>query len=165
MKYRGLWESNRPRQHKLQDCNKSLELAAVQTRGGNTKMDPLRLGRPPVFTGYKAACEDWAFKLKVFMGQESTTAVQWMCGMESSPDSLDHDLYTDEKKKEAVAQSVLSPSRVDRQHRAGHCQAAIGNQDGFEAYRRLAVRCAPRTLGRNLTRLTSIIDHHFNWVR
>eukprot|EP00971_Amphidinium_carterae_P019310 380369-Amphidinium_carterae.1 len=27
----------------------------------------------------------------------------------------------------------------------------IGNQDGFEAYRRLAVRYAPRTSGRNLT--------------
>eukprot|EP00971_Amphidinium_carterae_P268396 5325102-Amphidinium_carterae.1 len=37
----------------------------------------------------------------------------------------------------------------------------MGNQDGFEAYRRLAVRYAPRTLGRNLTQLTSIIDHDF----
>eukprot|EP00971_Amphidinium_carterae_P104967 2078600-Amphidinium_carterae.1 len=37
------------------------------------------------------------------MGQESTTAVQWMRDMESAPDSLDYDLYTDEKKREAVA--------------------------------------------------------------
>eukprot|EP00971_Amphidinium_carterae_P025563 504157-Amphidinium_carterae.1 len=116
------------------------EVAALQkelqrARGGSTRMD---LGRPPVFTGDEAVYEDWAIKLKAFMEQGSTTAVQWMCEMESAPDALDIDLYVEGKKKEA-----------------------IGNQDGFEAYRRLAVRYAPRTLGRNLTRLTSIIDHDF----
>eukprot|EP00971_Amphidinium_carterae_P253488 5032477-Amphidinium_carterae.1 len=36
------------------------------------------------------------------MGQESTTAVQWMRGMENAPDALDFDLYVEEKKKEAL---------------------------------------------------------------
>eukprot|EP00971_Amphidinium_carterae_P043408 854316-Amphidinium_carterae.1 len=31
---------------------------------GNQKMDPLKLGKPPLFTGDEAAFEDWAFKLK-----------------------------------------------------------------------------------------------------
>eukprot|EP00971_Amphidinium_carterae_P201234 3993420-Amphidinium_carterae.1 len=73
-------------------------------------MDPLKLGRPPVFTGDEAAYKDWAFKLKVLMGQESTTAVQWMREMESAPDALGLDLYVEEKKKEAVA---LYFGRVD----------------------------------------------------
>eukprot|EP00971_Amphidinium_carterae_P124141 2458905-Amphidinium_carterae.1 len=69
-------------------------------------MDPLKWGRPPVFTRDEAAYEDWAFKLKALMGQESTTAVQWTRDMENAPDALDFDLYVEEKKKkkkEAVA--------------------------------------------------------------
>eukprot|EP00971_Amphidinium_carterae_P253309 5029132-Amphidinium_carterae.2 len=80
------------------------------------------------------------------MGQESTNAVQWMREMESATDALDFDLYVDEKKREAVSL---------------YFRLQVGNQDGFEAYRRLAIRYAPRTLDRNLTRLTSIIDHDF----
>eukprot|EP00971_Amphidinium_carterae_P275755 5471807-Amphidinium_carterae.1 len=88
-------------------------------------MDPLKLGKPPMFTGDKAAYEDWAFKLKAFMGKNPTQLV----------------VLTDKTALGIVKQ--------------------VGNQDGFEAYRRLAIRYAPRTLGRNLTRLTSIIDHDF----
>eukprot|EP00971_Amphidinium_carterae_P154144 3057136-Amphidinium_carterae.1 len=44
---------------------------ARTTRGGNTRMDPLKLGKPPVFTGDETPFEDWAFKLKTFMGQKS----------------------------------------------------------------------------------------------
>eukprot|EP00971_Amphidinium_carterae_P154145 3057136-Amphidinium_carterae.2 len=65
--------------------------------------------------------------------------------MESAQDALDFDLYVEEKKKEAALGIVKQ----------------VGNQDGFEAYRRLAVGYAPRTLGRNLPRLTSIVDHDF----
>eukprot|EP00971_Amphidinium_carterae_P079277 1568550-Amphidinium_carterae.6 len=43
---------------------------------GNTRLDPLKLGRPPVFAGDEATYEDWAFKFKTFIGQESTTAVK-----------------------------------------------------------------------------------------
>eukprot|EP00971_Amphidinium_carterae_P019958 393230-Amphidinium_carterae.1 len=54
------------------------ELATAQTAragaSGTQKMDPLKLGKPPMFTGDEAAYEDWAFKLKAFMGQESTNA-------------------------------------------------------------------------------------------
>eukprot|EP00971_Amphidinium_carterae_P130535 2585919-Amphidinium_carterae.1 len=54
------------------------ELSTAQSaRGGasgNQKMDPLKLGKPPMFTGDEAAFEDWAFKLKAFIGQESTNA-------------------------------------------------------------------------------------------
>eukprot|EP00971_Amphidinium_carterae_P142947 2832113-Amphidinium_carterae.1 len=42
--------------------------------GGTQKMDPLKLGRPPMFTGNETEFEDWAFKLKAFIGQESTNA-------------------------------------------------------------------------------------------
>eukprot|EP00971_Amphidinium_carterae_P328209 6459958-Amphidinium_carterae.1 len=46
------------------------ELTTAQNaRGGasgNQKMDPLKLGKPPMFTGDEAKCEDWAFKLKAF---------------------------------------------------------------------------------------------------
>eukprot|EP00971_Amphidinium_carterae_P030663 603441-Amphidinium_carterae.1 len=56
----------------------TLQRELQQARGGNTRMDPLKLGRPPVFTGDEAAYEDWAFKRKAILGQESTTAVQWM---------------------------------------------------------------------------------------
>eukprot|EP00971_Amphidinium_carterae_P273935 5436904-Amphidinium_carterae.1 len=64
------------------------EFTAAQAHGGNTRMDPLKLGRPPVLTGDEAAYEDWAFKLKAFMGQESATAVQWMFEMETAADAL-----------------------------------------------------------------------------
>eukprot|EP00971_Amphidinium_carterae_P234088 4645064-Amphidinium_carterae.2 len=62
--------------------------------------------------------------------------------MESATDALDFDFYVEEKNEK---------------------QSHFGNQDGFEAYRRLAIRYAPRTLGRNLTTLPlmSIIDHDF----
>eukprot|EP00971_Amphidinium_carterae_P159965 3171336-Amphidinium_carterae.1 len=64
-------------------------------------MDPLKLGKPPMFAGDEAAYEDWAFKLKAFMGQESTNAEQWMREMGSATDALDFDLHVDEKKREA----------------------------------------------------------------
>eukprot|EP00971_Amphidinium_carterae_P161741 3206254-Amphidinium_carterae.1 len=66
-------------------------------------MDPLKLGKPPMFAGNETDFEDWAFKLKAFMGQESTMLVQWMREMESASDTLDFDLYVDEKKREAVS--------------------------------------------------------------
>eukprot|EP00971_Amphidinium_carterae_P025574 504326-Amphidinium_carterae.2 len=72
-----------------------LQQELQRARAGNTRMDPLKLGRPLVFAGEKATCEDWAFKLKAFMGQESTTAIQWMREMESAPDALDFDFYMD----------------------------------------------------------------------
>eukprot|EP00971_Amphidinium_carterae_P346715 6488347-Amphidinium_carterae.1 len=59
-------------------ANLRQELATAQTaRGGASgtqKMDPLKLGKPPMFTGDETAFEDWAFKLKAFMGQKSTNA-------------------------------------------------------------------------------------------
>eukprot|EP00971_Amphidinium_carterae_P032285 635922-Amphidinium_carterae.1 len=59
-------------------ANLRQELSTAQTAragaGGTQKMDPLKLGRPPMFTGDEAAFEDWAFKLKAFIGQESTNA-------------------------------------------------------------------------------------------
>eukprot|EP00971_Amphidinium_carterae_P045889 902731-Amphidinium_carterae.1 len=68
-------------------------------------MDPLKLGKPPMFTGDEAAFENWAFKLEAlrFMGQESTNAVQWMREMQSATDALDFDLHVEEKKKETVS--------------------------------------------------------------
>eukprot|EP00971_Amphidinium_carterae_P113141 2241229-Amphidinium_carterae.1 len=94
------------------------------------------------------------------MGQESTTAVQWMCEMENAADALDFDLYVEEKKKkEAVALYLRLVVLTDKT--ALGIVKQIGNQDGFEAYPRLAARYAPRTLGRNMTRLTPIIDHDF----
>eukprot|EP00971_Amphidinium_carterae_P242208 4809425-Amphidinium_carterae.1 len=79
---------------------------------GNTRMDPLILGRPPVFAGDEATCKDWAFKLKAFMGQESATAVQWMREMESAPNALDFDLYVEEQKREAA---LLKAAKVHQQ--------------------------------------------------
>eukprot|EP00971_Amphidinium_carterae_P064499 1277709-Amphidinium_carterae.1 len=149
--------NNKRKQQLLQHCNESC--SKHERRGGNTRVDPLRLGKPPVFTGDEAAYEDWAFKLKTFMGQESTTAVQWMREMENSPDALDFDLYVEEKKKEAVALYFRLVVLTDKTVLGIVKQ--IVNQDGFEAYCRSAVRYAPRTIGRNLTRLTSIIDHDF----
>eukprot|EP00971_Amphidinium_carterae_P058255 1152406-Amphidinium_carterae.1 len=59
-------------------ANLRQELATTQTaRGGASathRMDPLKLGKPPMFTGNETEFEDWAFKLKAFMGQESTNA-------------------------------------------------------------------------------------------
>eukprot|EP00971_Amphidinium_carterae_P220542 4378310-Amphidinium_carterae.1 len=73
--------------------------------GGHQEMDPLKLGKPPMFAGSETDFEDWAFKLKAFMGQESTNAVQWMKKMEGASDAqaLDFDLHVDEKKREAVS--------------------------------------------------------------
>eukprot|EP00971_Amphidinium_carterae_P082969 1641256-Amphidinium_carterae.1 len=83
------------------------ELSTAQSaRGGASgthKMDPLKLGKPPMFTGNETEFEDWALKLKAFMGQASTNSVQWMREMESASDALDFDLYVDEKKREAVS--------------------------------------------------------------
>eukprot|EP00971_Amphidinium_carterae_P058570 1158227-Amphidinium_carterae.1 len=79
--------------------------------------------------------------------------------MESATDALDFDLYVDEKKREAVSLHFRLVVLTDKT--ALGIVKQVRNQDGFEAYRRLAIRYAPRTLGRNLTRLTSIIDHDF----
>eukprot|EP00971_Amphidinium_carterae_P348120 6490331-Amphidinium_carterae.1 len=79
--------------------------------------------------------------------------------MESATDALDFDLYVDEKKREAVSLHFRLVVLTDKT--ALGIVKQMENQDGFEAYRRLAIRYAPRTLGRNLTRLTSIIDHDF----
>eukprot|EP00971_Amphidinium_carterae_P173896 3447064-Amphidinium_carterae.1 len=79
--------------------------------------------------------------------------------MESATDALDFDLYVDEKKREAVSLYFRLVVLTDKT--ALGIVKQVGNQDGFEAYRRLAIRYAPRTLGRNLTRRTSIIDHDF----
>eukprot|EP00971_Amphidinium_carterae_P110330 2185942-Amphidinium_carterae.1 len=124
-------------------------------------MDPLKFGKPPMFTGDEAAFEDWAFKLKAFMGQKSTNAVQWMREMESATDALDFDLYIEEIQKKREAVSLYFRLVVLTDKTALGIVKQVGNQDGFEAYRRSAIRYAPRFLGRNLTRLTSIIDHDF----
>eukprot|EP00971_Amphidinium_carterae_P009635 190013-Amphidinium_carterae.1 len=59
-------------------ANLRQELVNAQTAhvgaGGHHRMDPLKLGKPPMFTGDEAAYEDWSFKLKAFIGQESTNA-------------------------------------------------------------------------------------------
>eukprot|EP00971_Amphidinium_carterae_P349702 6491164-Amphidinium_carterae.5 len=102
------------------------------------RMDPVRLGKPPVFAGDEATYKDWAFKLKAFMGQESTTAIQWMRAMESAADALDFDLYVKEKKREAVPLRFRLVVLTDKTVLGIVKQ--VGNQDGFEAYRRLAIR-------------------------
>eukprot|EP00971_Amphidinium_carterae_P224110 4447179-Amphidinium_carterae.1 len=79
--------------------------------------------------------------------------------MESAADALDFDDYVAEKKRETVSLHFCLVVLTDKTARGIVKQ--VGNQDGFEAYRRLAIRYAPRTLGRNLTRLTLIIDHDF----
>eukprot|EP00971_Amphidinium_carterae_P130468 2584454-Amphidinium_carterae.1 len=124
-------------------------------------MDPLKLGKPPMFAGSETEFEDWSFKFKAFIGQESTNSLQWMREMENATDAqpLDFDLYVDEKKREAINLYFKLVVLTDKT--ALGIVKQVGSQDGFEAYRRLAVRYAPRTLGRNLTRLTSIIDHDF----
>eukprot|EP00971_Amphidinium_carterae_P127420 2524639-Amphidinium_carterae.1 len=59
-------------------ANLRQELSTAQTArvgaGGHQKMDPLKLGRPPMFAGNEAEFEDWAFKLKAFIGQEFTNS-------------------------------------------------------------------------------------------
>eukprot|EP00971_Amphidinium_carterae_P194365 3856643-Amphidinium_carterae.1 len=129
-------------------ANLRQELATARTiragAGGSQKMVPLKLGNPPMFTGDEAAFEDWAFKFKAFMGQESTNAIQWMREMESATDALDFDLYVDEKKREAVSLHFRLVVLTDKT--ALGMVKQVGNQDGFEAYRSLAIRYAPRTL-------------------
>eukprot|EP00971_Amphidinium_carterae_P010162 200448-Amphidinium_carterae.2 len=93
------------------------------------------------------------------MGQESTLASQWMREMENATDGLDYDLHTDEKKRETITLYFRLVVLTDKT--ALGIVKQTGNQDGFEAGRRLAIRYAPRTLGMNLTRLTSIIDRDF----
>eukprot|EP00971_Amphidinium_carterae_P068625 1358861-Amphidinium_carterae.1 len=89
-------------------------------------------------------------RLRLRIGHSN--AVQWMREMESARDALDFDLYVDEKKHEAVSLYFRLVVLTDK--------TALGIVKQV-AYRRLAIRYAPRKLGRNLTRLTSIIDHDF----
>eukprot|EP00971_Amphidinium_carterae_P336778 6473325-Amphidinium_carterae.1 len=112
-------------------------------------MDPLKLGRPQVFAGDEAVYEDWVFKLSAFMGQWSTIAVLWMRDMENATDGQNMDLYTDERKRVAVALFFRLVVLTDKT--ALGIVKQVGNQDGDETYRRLAIRYASRTLGRNLT--------------
>eukprot|EP00971_Amphidinium_carterae_P258444 5129537-Amphidinium_carterae.2 len=67
-----------------------------------------------------------------------------MRDMENAPNALDFDLYVEEKKKETVALYFRLVVLTDKT--ALGIVKQVGNQDGFEAYRRLAVRHAPRTL-------------------
>eukprot|EP00971_Amphidinium_carterae_P257160 5105469-Amphidinium_carterae.1 len=46
---------DQPRIFRMEDA---LQRKLQQARGGNTRMDPLKLGRPPVFTGDEATYED-----------------------------------------------------------------------------------------------------------
>eukprot|EP00971_Amphidinium_carterae_P005135 102369-Amphidinium_carterae.1 len=61
--------------------------------------------------------------------------------MESATDALDFDLYVDEKKHEAVSLCFRLVAPTDKTVLGIVKQ--VGNQDGFEAYRRLVIRYAP----------------------
>eukprot|EP00971_Amphidinium_carterae_P168214 3332836-Amphidinium_carterae.1 len=80
-----------------------------------------------MFAGNETEFEDWAFKLKAFIGQKSTNSVQWMREMESGSDALDFDLYVDEKKQEAVTLYFKLVVLTDKT--ALGIVKQIGNQD------------------------------------
>eukprot|EP00971_Amphidinium_carterae_P025677 506429-Amphidinium_carterae.1 len=123
-------------------ANLRQEVTIAQTAragaGGSQKMDPLKLRKPQMFTSDEAAFEDLAFKLKTFMGQEPTSAVQWMREMESATDALDFNLHIEEKKREAVSMyfRLVALTGILTDKTALGIVKQVGNQDGFEAYRR-----------------------------
>eukprot|EP00971_Amphidinium_carterae_P091305 1807106-Amphidinium_carterae.1 len=84
--------------------------------------------------------------------------------MESATDALDFDLYVEEKKREAVSVYFRLVALTDKT--ALGIVKQVGNQDGFEAYRRLAIRCTPRTLGQRLSSTTTLGPmSHRCWIR
>ena len=54
-----------------------------------------RLGQPPVFVGDENAFDNWAFKLKAYIGNQSAATLTHMLRAETLPDPMDPTAYSD----------------------------------------------------------------------
>eukprot|EP00971_Amphidinium_carterae_P325964 6456549-Amphidinium_carterae.1 len=136
------------------------EVTARATAGGSGgRMDPLKLARPPTFNGDENMFEDWCFKLKTFIAQDSLTTTTRMTSMEGRADAPDYSQYDDSTKRDSASLFFRLVALTEKG--ALSIVRQIEPQDGFEAWRRLCARYAPRTVGKNLTRLTQILEFSF----
>eukprot|EP00971_Amphidinium_carterae_P346544 6488066-Amphidinium_carterae.1 len=133
------------------------EMATRTQQAGGSRMDPLKLARPPTFSGEEHLFEDWCFKLKTFIAQDSLTTASGMTAMEGRADAPDYTLYDDSKKRDSASLFFRLVALTEKG--ALSIVRQIEPQDGYEAWRRLCARYAPRTVGKNLTRLTQILEY------
>eukprot|EP00971_Amphidinium_carterae_P257965 5120428-Amphidinium_carterae.1 len=73
-------------QQQQQIQQQQADLARAQTQGQERRQDPLKLGKPSVFSGDESHYEDWIFKLKVLVGMENLDMLRGMEAMEVAAD-------------------------------------------------------------------------------
>ena len=118
-----------------------------------------RLGQPPVFVGDENAFDNWAFKVKAYIGNQSPATLAHMRVVETMQDPEDPAAYTEEMATMSTSLYYKLAMLTDRAALAIVRQ--VTTNDGFEAYRRLVARYNPRTMGRGLSRLAQLLSFEF----
>ena len=118
-----------------------------------------RLGQPPVFVGDENVFDNWAFKLKAYIGNQSAATLELMRKAETMTEPLEAELY--DVETEALATSLYYKLAMLTDRAALAIVRQVTTNDGFEAYRRLVMRYNPRTMGRGLSRLAQLLSFDF----
>ena len=118
-----------------------------------------RLGQPPVFVGDESAFDNWTFKLKAYIGNQSSATLDLMRNAETLQDPLDNTQY--DADTAALATSLYYKLAMLTDRAALAIVRQVMTNDGFEAYRRLVARYNPRTMGRGLSRLAHLLSFEF----
>ena len=118
-----------------------------------------RLGQPPVFVGDESAFDNWTFKLKAYIGNQSSATLDLMRNAETLQEPLDTTQY--DADTAALATSLYYKLAMLTDRAALAIVRQVMTNDGFEAYRRLVARYNPRTMGRGLSRLAHLLSFEF----
>ena len=140
------------------------EIQSLRQQQGQQQPPPrqqadTRLGQPPVFVGDESAFDNWSFKLKAYIGNQSSATLDLMRNAETLQEPLDNTQYDPDTA--ALATSLYYKVAMLTDRAALAIVRQVTSNDGFEAYRRLAARYIPRTMGRGLSRLAHLLSFEF----
>ena len=146
-------------QSEIQTLRQAQERPASFPGRGIPQQPDTRLGQPPVFVGDESAFDNWSFKLKAYIGNQSSATLDLMRNAESLQDPLDHHQY--DADTAALSTSLYYKVSMLTDRAALAIVRQVTSNDGFEAYRRLVARYNPRTMGRGLSRLAHLLSFDF----
>ncbi len=141
------------------------EIQSMRQQQGQQQSHPprqqpdTRLGQPPVFVGDESAFDNWSFKLKAYIGNQSSATLDLMRNAETLQEPLDNTQYDPDTA--ALATSLYYKVAMLTDRAALAIVRQVTSNDGFEAYRRLVARYNPRTMGRGLSRLAHLLSFEF----
>ena len=146
-------------QTEIQSLRQQQERPGPSPGRGIPQQPDTRLGQPPVFVGDESAFDNWSFKLKAYIGNQSSATLDLMRNAESLQDPLDHHQY--DADTAALSTSLYYKVSMLTDRAALAIVRQVTSNDGFEAYRRLVARYNPRTMGRGLSRLAHLLSFDF----